>query len=67
MTKTDELRQAAITQADDLLEAIDELDEHTDSHPSPNEEVRERRERALNHARDRAERAKRGLTDDWPE
>lgn len=64
MTKTDELRQAAITQADDLLDAIDELDEHVDQHPGTNGDEKRA---TIAHTRDRAQRAKRGLEDDWPE
>lgn len=64
MSRTTELRQAAVTQANDLLEALDELADHVDQHPGTNGDEKQA---TIDHARDRAQRSKRGLEDDWPE
>lgn len=64
MSRTDELREAAVTQAEDLLDALHDLEEHVDAHPGSDGEDKHL---SIRHARDRADRAKRTLVEDWPE
>lgn len=63
MSRTTELREAATSQADDLLDALEDLEDHVNQHPGANGEDKHT---VLAHARDRAQRCKHSLQEDWP-